>query len=55
MRKASGRLGVVSATSGHDCSLILAEETATGPPMLGTNHKAEVKYNKYTREMFALG
>lgn len=55
MRKASGKLGVVSATSGHDCSLILAEDTAAGPPMLGTNRKAEVKYNKYTQEMFTLG
>lgn len=32
MRKASGRLGMVSTKSGLDYSVILVEEAANGPP-----------------------
>lgn len=34
MRKASGRLGVVSAKPGLGCSVILLEEAANEPPCL---------------------
>jgi len=32
MRKTSGRLGMVSAESGLDCSRNLVEEAVNGPP-----------------------